>query len=343
MRQSQACRIVALAGFFVTQSAAVEPGQPSKTSILVTAARALGARDYDPSVRNPDWLAEHFLGAAERAMLADSPMIRALEQDYREAIRELGGAGFFIVRTRFIDERLRNAVTEGATQVVILGAGFDSRAYRMRELLKSTKIFEVDYGPTQEYKKIRVREVLGCSPPNLTYVPIDFTRERVGDALVKSGYRSSEKTFFIWEGVTYYISEEAVRSTFHFVATQSASGSSVVFDGQSKSFIDWVASNIASPENAPEGLRRALMNQKLMASWGEPWIFGFPDGHEREFLESVGLEIREIMPLLGPETTKRYLTRRDGSVLAAVEPGVSAKTPLPFRGAWIAEAAVPGH
>jgi methyltransferase (TIGR00027 family) len=81
-----------------------------------------------------------------------------------------------LIRTRFADERLESAVRAGAAQVVILGAGYDSRAYRLRELLKDVRVFEVDYGPTQEYKKRRVQEIFGCFPTNLTYVPIDFTR-----------------------------------------------------------------------------------------------------------------------------------------------------------------------
>ena len=77
----------------------------------------------------------------------------------------------------------------------------------MRQLLKDVRVFEVDYGPTQEYKKLRVQEILGCLPSHVTYVSIDFTRERLGDVLVKAGYRSDRITFIIWEGVTMYIPE----------------------------------------------------------------------------------------------------------------------------------------
>ena len=69
-----------------------------------------------------------------------------------------------LARTRVTDDTLKKAIKEGATQVVILGAGYDSRAYRFKQLLNSTKVFEVDFPPTQEYKKLRVREVLGQAP-----------------------------------------------------------------------------------------------------------------------------------------------------------------------------------
>src|SRR5262249_7883176 len=141
-------------------------------------------------------------------------------RDYRDAIRQQSRVvGQHLIRTRFLDERLQNAVSAGATQVVILGAGYDSRAYRMKQLLNAIRVFEVDFGPTQEYKKLRLQEILGCLPANVTYVPIDFTRENLPNVLAKAGYRSDRKTIFLWEGVTYYIPEEAVRSTLRFVAT----------------------------------------------------------------------------------------------------------------------------
>src|SRR5690606_33424841 len=132
-------------------------------------------------------------------------------------------------------------------------------------------------------------------------------------------------------GCYVYIPEDAVRSTLRFVATQSAPRSSIVLDGQSKSFIDWVVSHLASPEKAPDGLRSILVSQKTFVDWGEPWIFGFPDGREGEFLKSVGLEIGELLPIVGPEATKRYLTRRDGTTITITPPTASIGAALPFR------------
>ena len=90
----------------------------------------------------------------------------------------------------FIDERMERAVRGGATQLVILAAGFDTRAHRFPELLKDAVVIEVDYGATQEYKKRRVGEALGGAPANLVYAPIDFTRESLGEALRRAGFQS---------------------------------------------------------------------------------------------------------------------------------------------------------
>lgn len=128
---------------------AVEPGLPSRTAVITAAARAIATHDPDPSVRNPDWLAEHLLGSSERRLLAGTPWSEALDGDYRgiaqnpevdTLVRSM------LVRTRFIDERLRDAVKNGAAQIVVLGAGFDSRAYRLRELLQRARVFELDFG-----------------------------------------------------------------------------------------------------------------------------------------------------------------------------------------------------
>jgi methyltransferase (TIGR00027 family) len=337
--------VVCCAVLLISEAEAVEVGKPSRTSISSAARRALAARDYDPSVRNPDWLAEVFLGPAEREMIAGDLAVKNLDRDYREVIKEQALAsvnGQHLIRTRFFDERLQRALSKGAVQVVIPGAGYDSRAYRMRQLLKNVRVFEVDYGPTQEYKKLRVQEIFGCLPSHVSYVSIDFTREKLVNVLAKAGYRRDRITFFIWEGVTYYIPEEAIRSTLRFVATESAPGSALVLDGKQKSFIDWIAANLASPEKVPEVLRSTLAQQKRNADWGEPQIFGFPDRREREFFRSVGLDTSEFLPMDGPEAIRRYLTRRDGSIVFSMtRPGASLRPSAPSPIGWVAELLVP--
>jgi methyltransferase (TIGR00027 family) len=339
--------ILALTGLSMLASSramAVEPGLPSKTSIYTTAARAYGARDSDPQVRNPDWLAEQLLGPAERAAIADHPLIKALESDYRQGLKmpEVAGiAATMIVRTRYIDEKLQAAVKRGAAQVVILGAGFDSRAYRMKDLLKDTKVFEVDYGPTQEYKKRRVAAVLGCAPANLSYAPIDFSRDKLIDVLKKAGYEPALNTFFIWEGVTFYLSEDAVRDTLRLVATQSGPGSSVVFDFWRKSAVDWFIANRSWPDKVPEHHRRWHALEKTFADWGEPFTFGLPDGKERDYLKELGLDAIELSPTgAHGESIKRYLTRQDGSTFAESPPQPQS-TPFPLPAGWLVVATVP--
>ena len=179
---------------------------PSRTCLYVAAGRALGARDPDPAVRNPDYLAERLLGPEECALVSDQACVHALDQDPAlKNMEALSSAMMMRVRTRFIEERLAAAIEHGATQLMILGAGFDARAYRLTDLLRNLRVFEVDQPSTQEYKRRRIHETAIEVPANLTYVPVDFRRDKLKDALLAADYDSTQVTFFIWEGVTMYL------------------------------------------------------------------------------------------------------------------------------------------
>src|SRR5207244_9228969 len=118
-----------------------------------------------------------------------------------------------LVRTRYMDECMQRALEAGATQVVILGAGFDTRAYRFAEQLKNKKIFEVDYQSTQEIKKRRLIEVFGAMPAHVRFTEIDFKKDAQRHELIAAGDQHGEKTFPIGEGVSMYLAESAVRKT----------------------------------------------------------------------------------------------------------------------------------
>ena len=282
-------------------------GLPSRTSIMVAAARAFGAREPDASVRNPDHLAATFLGPDERRLIGEHPIAAALDEDYEQARQRSEVAGIsnmMLVRTRYIDDRLERAIEAGATQFVILGAGFDTRAYRFGALLKDVQVFEVDYPSTQEFKKRRVAEVLGSMPPNVTFVEIDFKHEKLIDVLRAAGYQPGAKTFFIWEGVSMYLTGSAVRDTLRTIADSSGPGSSLAMDFAGEAIIDMMQKSPDNPMN------------RFSSGWGEPWTFGIPDGREKEFFRECGLELREIMTLFSRDAVKRYTTRANGKRLS---------------------------
>jgi len=244
-------------------------------------------------MRNPDQLAEKLLGPKELDLIQAHPIAAALRADNLDAgaaFEPMRVAMMMLVRTKFIDEKLERAFHygamghEGATQYVILGAGFDARATRFRELLKTARVFEVDSAPTQQRKRQRVDAALGGAPPNLTYVTIDFNRDRLGDTLLRAGFDPKQKTFFTWEGVSMYIPEENVRQTLRTIATHAAPGSSLVMDYTTKASLEFMT---RFPQFGPV---------RFLAAWGEPWVFGLQDGREQEFFTSVGLAPREFFP-----------------------------------------------
>jgi len=135
---------------------------------------------------------------------------------------------FFLARTRYIDDYLSGQLAAGLEQLVILGAGFDTRAHRFSGLAAS-RVFEVDHPATQAIKKARVEELFSALPAHVTYVPIDFHRDNL-ELLSDYGYDRTRKSLFIWEGVTMYLDQEAIDETLLFISRNSAEGSRLIFD-----------------------------------------------------------------------------------------------------------------
>jgi len=177
-------------------------------------------------------------------------------------------------------------------------------------------VCEVDFPPTQEYKKKRVRQIFHSLPKHVTYVPIDFTKQDLATVLDASGYDRSKKAVFIWEGVLMYLPEAAVDTTLRFVATDAAPGSRIVFDY-------FLRSTLEAP---PPALRDSMAR---LAASGEPMIFGLPDEDPQGFVKQRGLAILEnartgeLLPQYVPEAVLRALpdVRRAASyICTAVVP-----------------------
>jgi methyltransferase (TIGR00027 family) len=145
-----------------------------------------------------------------------------------------GGLTFIVCRCRYIDDYLKEFLKYETTQLVILGAGLDSRAYRNDLYQGAVNVFEIDHPATQASKIDQVKKLLGKIPTNVTYVPVDFIKETL-DKLPAYGFNRSLKTLFIWEGVTPYLNKESVDTTLTWIRTNSPPGSAVIFDYQQMS------------------------------------------------------------------------------------------------------------
>jgi len=149
-----------------------------------------------------------------------------------------GIAAGILSRKRYIDEALADALKHDIDTVVILGAGLDTLAYRNLQLAQA-HVYEVDLPGIITYKQKRVQQIFQKLPAHVTYVPIDFETQTLGSVLTAQSYSLDRKTFFVWEGVTQYLTEAGVRSTFEFLAKASA-GSRLVFTYVQQDFIDGV-------------------------------------------------------------------------------------------------------
>jgi len=211
-------------------------------------------------------------------------------------------AGYFYVnaRTRYIDYLLERAAGQGITQIVVLGAGFDSRAYRYHRAYPKATFFEVDRPATIRAKEKAVAQILGTLPPYVHYAPIDFDSQSLEGALSSAGYDSAKRTFFILEGVTMYVTEAGIGATFSFIAHRSPSGSSVVFD--------YILRRVSSGDY--KGLYAASSAAKGVARIGEPFVTGWTSEEAAAFADRHGLSV--LSDLDARELTRRYLTGSNG-------------------------------
>ena len=193
-----------------------------------------------------------------------------------------GMISYIVGRTRYIDNYLRARIDDGIEQLVILGAGYDSRAYRFDELKGKVKVFEVDFPATQKVKMEKVKRILGSIPANVVYVPVDFDEKKLGEGLFESGYDKNQKTLFIWEGVTPYITAEAMDETLAFVVKNSGEGSSIIFDYIFRSALD------GTYERGQVHRIRKLWERIGQPLTSERFGFGIEDGTIEEFLSQRG-------------------------------------------------------
>lgn len=292
---TSAC-MAALALASAQPAGAVKPGAVSMTAEIVCEFRAIAALHPDPKLRNPDGLADEL--CPPRSQL---PRAYASSRVQIDHFREQYAAYFYVnARTMYIDAALERAVAQGATQVVILGAGFDSRAYRFHERYPALRFFEVDLPATLEDKKNRLVMVFGKLPDYVQYASIDFDHERLEDVLPRLGYESGQRTFFILEGVTMYVKAPGNAVTMRFISAHAPRGSRVVYDYLIRRVIEGRFEGLYAVGNAAIGV----------AGMGEPFVTGWTPREAAAFARKNGLRVVE--DLGAKELTQRFLIGSDG-------------------------------
>jgi len=185
-----------------------------------------------------------------------------------------------VARTRVIDDAVCGSVADGIRQVVLLGAGFDTRAYRLA-CMASVDVFEVDQQDTQR-RKIAVLAGLEARTARVRHVACDFERQRLDRGLLDAGYRADVRSIFVWEGVTNYLSAHAVEAMFGVLAELMAAGSMLVF-----TYVDRAALCPATAHRFPE----AEKWMRAVADAGEPWRFGFDPVEVESFVADKGFSV----------------------------------------------------
>jgi methyltransferase (TIGR00027 family) len=265
--------------------------QTSGTAMATAFMRALAVYDPRKEIRGNDYLAEIFLEEKQKKPLKDLA-IRTWVVKNRIAP---GAYEFMIARTAFFDRIVEQALQDNIEQVVFLGAGYDSRPYRFRKFIQDTKIFELDAGPTQQHKKECLQQAKISIPEQVSFVPINFETDNLRDTLMEAGFSRETKALFIWEGVTYYLSAEAVDNMLRFVRLNSPSGGLISFDYAS-------LSDEALNEDGAKELRKHMKSRYS----NEPTKFGIRAGGIEVFLAQRGFEVVEH--LAAAEMNEKYLS-----------------------------------
>ncbi|AUS08129.1 SAM-dependent methyltransferase [Laceyella sacchari] len=185
-----------------------------------------------------------------------------------------------VARTRLIDDHLTHALEQGISQVVILGSGFDSRAYRIPRM-RNVRVFEVDQPHTLSAKRKKLAGLLGELPTSVTFVETDLNVQQLERTLSAAGFDPSQPAFFIWEGVTQYLTEQAVDSTLRFIST-TAPGSFLLFTYVHQHAIKQLAAD-----------KKTRRIHRLLERIREPWTFGMLPEQLPAYLEARGLVLVE--------------------------------------------------
>jgi methyltransferase (TIGR00027 family) len=229
-------------------------------------------------------------------ILMRSPKILNFLIKIRERLTP-GIIGGLICRTRYIDDVLKNAIKEGVGTVVNLGAGMDTRAFRIPGI-ENIQYFELDFPELQKVKRAYIDKKIGELPSNVSFVPVDFNSQELGEELKKAGYTLSSQTLFIWEGVTQYISKEAIDNTIKYVA-QAPTGSRIVFTYVLESFI-----NGSYIPKGFESLYKFTLKKK-----NPLWFCGFEPAEMDEYLSKFSLSLIEDVGT--EEYLERYIKPKD--------------------------------
>ncbi|BDZ69833.1 SAM-dependent methyltransferase [Methanobacterium petrolearium] len=227
---------------------------------------------YDP-------YAVHFIGPELlkffEATACNYPEAKArLEEMYRLFP---GTQNSIVARVRYFDDYLHDSIEEGIEQLVILGAGYDTRAYRIEGIKEHVKVFEVDYQGTQQVKMEKIKEIFGSLPSHVKFVNADVGSGNLFKILLEHEYNPSQKTLFIMEGLIYYLPPEDVKTLLSSIVQNSSHGSKIILDYFPQSMVDGTCELEVGN----------LIHERVKQS-GEPLKFGIKEGTVEKFLKERG-------------------------------------------------------
>ncbi len=273
--------------------------ESSRTAAYTCTCRAASYLESNPLLKSDDHIAVKLLPRFVKYLLKLGIL------NLKGRISPEGIYPYVIARTKYIDSIFQNAVKNGVEQVVIFGAGFDSRAIRLTDQNTNIKVYEIDTNFTLNAKTKQFGKRGLVKPENNIYMPIDFDKEKIKLKLDDSSFNISKKTLFILEGLIMYLSEKAIDDTFKLINDYSLPGSLLVFD--------YIYASVLRQELKYFGEKSIYERVKKD---GESWTFGIEEGEIEKFLNYYNFNL--IEHLNSNTIEDKYFKNESGKIITKV-------------------------
>ena len=273
----------------------------SRTADMTCGCRAASWLEKRPAFKSGDWVAPLLLPRKIQVLFKVPPFRRMLTKVFGpEGVYE-----WVIARTKYFDDVFERALADGCVQVLIIGAGFDSRAIRFKTEDRGVTVFELDAPTTQEVKLQQYKARGIASPPNVRFVAINFEKESVNEKLVKNGFRRGTKTLVVAEGVLQYLKPEAALATLGTINELTGTGSWLVFD--------YAHASVLRGEGDAYGEKRMAQGVRKL---GESWQFGLDEREIKPLLLKYSFRLKDLK---GPRALEElYFKGQDGKLLGRI-------------------------
>jgi methyltransferase (TIGR00027 family) len=266
--------------------------QKSETAMITASLRALSNYEKCDKINCHDFFAEYWLPEERKSLLQTEGSREIIKRSIPKGMYE-----YVIARTKYFDDNYVQALQNEIEQIVFLGAGYDSRPYRFSNLIKNTKIFELDTKPTQ-LNKLSLLQKNGIAPHrNISFVSVDFERDDFLVVMSEKGFDKSKQTLFLWEGVTFYLSYHAVIRMLRILKENSIAGCQLCFDFQ-------------TTHDNKDLIKTELKDETIK--------FGIPFGEIDNFVKDNGYTL--IEHINSNDMEKRFLTLENGDLFGPIMP-----------------------
>jgi methyltransferase (TIGR00027 family) len=273
----------------------------SRTAEMTCLSRATSFYEKKPQYRNNDFIAPKLVPGIILPFLK----LEIFRKIYKSKLSPNGMYEYVIARTKYIDSIFEKAILKEFDQILVFGAGFDSRGIRFLNKNSKTNVFELDVPITQNAKMNQLKKRGVELNPHIIFISIDFNKESLENKLDESGFRKNRKSLFVLEGLTMYLSAESVDSTFRAIEKISGINSEIVFD--------YVYLSVLRRENIYYGEKDVF---NTVNKTGENWTFGIEKGEIETFLKDHNLRLIEHNN--SEELENKYFKDEYGNIIGKI-------------------------